>query len=431
MKKLVIDFFKNLVRLSFMGGLIGLVIGVYQLLCQLVMKASTYLFRSKEAVIIIFLVSGIILLAYISNKLIKFDSTIGGSGIPQLEINIRQKLDNIKWYRSGPLMIINSLISFFVGFALGSEGPSVFLGGNVGLLSNEVFKDDDEDLVAISAGSGFGCAFLSPLAGFCYIFEESLHHFSFKLVIKALYVAFLSFFVSRLINSHHLIAIDITTTFDFKYYYLIPFLIVCNVIAATFFVFVLLKIKDFISAHKNNFFIKNKIYIGFIVASLISFSFFDYSFGGGNIIHNILNYKSLQVIILLLIFRFCYTIFSANSQATGGLVVPMLTIGGILGLLISQVSIQYFGMAEELTSIVVLISMLTFFGVVTKTPFTALVIVLSTAGFEHLDTIILPAALVIFISYFISKWMKIDCLYEYLIHRLQKEEIKDLSAKQN
>ncbi len=419
MKEKILKILYYGIKAIITGFFVGLIVGTYQLCANLVIDASKELFATQNIMIALIVVVVVAALAFIAHFLVTFDTNIAGSGIPQLEVNIRKKLDNMKWYKTMPLMFINSIVSFFAGLGLGSEGPSVVLGGNASLMVNDWFKDDDEDEVAIASGAGFGCAFLSPLAGIFYTFEESLHRFNIKIIIRTIIIVFVAFFISSLINHHHLLTMDITTDLGFEEYYPLIFVILLNVIVGSLFVLLLIRLKDFLAKHKKNFFVKYRIYWMFILALLVSFFFAIGSGSGGRIIAMILEEKSILILLGLLLFRFVYTIFSANSTATGGLVVPIICFGALSGMIVCVSCNQLFGFEEQYFAPIVLISMLTSFAVVTKAPLTALAVIVSTVGFNtHGLYILLPAFLTIAIAYFLSRLTKIDCLYELLIERL-------------
>lgn len=401
------------------GFFVGLIVGIYQLCATLLLSYANEKFASDDMTTIIVIIIIGIALAFISREIVKFDSNVSGSGIPQLEVNIRQELDNMKWYKTMPLMFFNSLVSFFVGLGLGGEGPSVVLGGNASLMVNEWFDDDDEEEVAIASGAGFGCAFLSPLAGIFYTFEESLHRFNAKIVIRTLIIVFIAFFTSSLINHHHLLSMEINYNLNFAEYYPLIIVALLNVAIGSLFVLGVIYLKDFLNKYKDNFFVKYRLYFIFALALLISFIFSMGSGSGSKIISSILNEPSLMMLLGLLVFRFFYTIISSNSTATGGLVVPIICFGALIGMIVSVSCHELFGLSEKTYSTIVLISMLTSFAVVTKAPLTALAVVISTAGFNERGLYILvPAALTIGCAYFLSRLTKIDCLYELLIERL-------------
>ena len=310
MKKKILKILYYGIKAIITGFFVGLIVGTYQLCANLVIDAAKELFATQNIMIALIVIVVVAALAFIAHFLVTFDSNIAGSGIPQLEVNIRKKLDNMKWYKTMPLMFFNSIVSFFVGLGLGSEGPSVVLGGNASLMVNDWFKDDDEDEVAIASGAGFGCAFLSPLAGIFYTFEESLHRFNIKIIIRTIIIVFVAFFISSLINHHHLLTMDITTDLGFEEYYPLIFVILLNVIVGSLFVLLLIWLKDFLAKHKKNFFVKYRIYWMFILALLVSFFFAIGSGSGGKIIATILEEKSILILLGLLLFRFVYTIFS-------------------------------------------------------------------------------------------------------------------------
>ena len=148
MKKLFLTSLKNI---SFYLGLsvfIGLIVGAYQLGITFFKDSSNFLYNSRNIVIIILTILLVIVLAILNDLILRFYPHINGSAIPYIELAIREntKID----YKKGIVTIIlNSFISTLAGFTLGSEGPSICLGGMSGSLFSDLFKrnkDINEDL---------------------------------------------------------------------------------------------------------------------------------------------------------------------------------------------------------------------------------------------------------------------------------------------
>ena len=157
---------------SFIGLIVGLIVGLYQLGMGFVVKGATYLIKSNLLILNIVFFVLVILLSFVNYFIIKFDKDIDGNGIVQLTKRLKNKE---KVYKKAGIMtiILNSYVSSFCLMPLGAEAPSLVLASRIGDLGLQIFKiEDREETNQVCLGAGFGCAFLSPLAGLTYMLEH-------------------------------------------------------------------------------------------------------------------------------------------------------------------------------------------------------------------------------------------------------------------
>ena len=415
------------------GIIIGLVVGLYQLAISLMVNISKFMYGNEMIVLVLVMVAIGIGLAFINDLLIKFAPGIDGSGIPNIELGIRGK-KKIDWKKEIVLMFVNSCISTLAGFPLGSEGPSVVMGGKISKMTQDITKIEDNDSIAIACGTGFGCAFLSPLAGLCYIFEESLHKFNPSLLFRALLMMLSAYFTSSLINHHHILNVVNAEMPGIHEYYVFIILMIINAFVGIGFVKLIVWLKELFTVHKDNIIIKNRGFILFGLVIILNVFLLELMGSGSGLVENIAQYEIIWVVLLILLFRFVITCLSGAGKVTGGLVVPMMVLGALTGQLVFLACNQVFGLNSELQPIIVLVSMVMIFGVITKTPITSIALIYSTIGYctgDYLHSlIIIPiAAVTIFGSFYISKLFKVDCLYELFMEvSLRDEERKKIEV---
>ena len=132
MKKITKEDFKKymfkLLQTLIIGVCVGLVVGLYQLIVTNVTTLSRYLYGNESILVVCVVVIVSIGFAVANNFILKFFPGVDGSGIPNIELGIRGK-KKIEWKFEILFMAINSFISTFAGFPLGSEGPSVVMAG--------------------------------------------------------------------------------------------------------------------------------------------------------------------------------------------------------------------------------------------------------------------------------------------------------------
>ena len=136
-------FLNTILPILFNGLIIGIIVGVivwgYNFCAEHIMEFSKeiYSYVHKNIAFLPLLLVGVALIAVIMALLLKFIPEMAGSGIPYTEGVMRGELKykKIKMFFG---TIIYSFITFFSGLPLGSEGPSVQLGGIVGNCVNSV-----------------------------------------------------------------------------------------------------------------------------------------------------------------------------------------------------------------------------------------------------------------------------------------------------
>lgn len=427
-KKQLIDYLFLLLQTIVCGVIIGVVVGVYQLAVSFFSTLSRNLYGNESFLLVFLMVAIGIGLAFINDLILKFAPGVDGSGIPNIELGIRGKR-TIDWKKEIVLMFVNSCVSTLAGFPLGSEGPSVVISGKISEMTQDISHIENKDQTAIACGTGFGCAFLSPLAGICYIFEESLHKFNPSLLLRAILMMLTAFFTTGLINHHHLLSITNATMPNFNEYYVFLILVIVNALIGIIFVKSIVFVKRLFTIHKNKLFIKYRGYFLFAVVILLNIVCLPLMGSGGYLISNVGSYSLIYIVILILVFRFVITVLTGSGKVTGGLVVPIMTLGAVTGQLVYLLCSQCFGLTGDIQPIIVLVSMCMVFGVVTKTPITSIALIYSTIAYSTQDylhaLIIIPiAGICIFLATYISKLCKVDCMYELFMEISLEDEEK-------
>ncbi len=415
-----LSFWGNLLESLIIGILVGALVGLYQLGMQYVVKGSQFMYKSTNAWVIVAMVLAVIVLAVINFVILKKYKGIAGSGIPNIEVCIHEDKPT-DWKRELPLMFVNSYVSSFVGFPLGSEGPSVVIGGKTAQMVEDVGKAGEVDTIAMACGTGFGCAFLSPLAGFCYIFEESLHKFNPKMIIRALAMMISAFLVSSLINHHRLLEVHSVSMIPFSNYYVFLMMVVVNVLVGVAFVKGIIGVKALFAKHKNNFFVKYFGFVLFPVMLVLNYLCLSWMGGGASLIAIVQDFPTIWLLLGVLVLRFVTTVSAGGSgKVTGGLVIPMMTFGALTGQVICNLCNKYLGMSTDANGVIVLISMCMIFAVVTKTPITATALVYSALAYSannYLSVLeVIPmTAVAMFVATFGAKLLGSDDLYKLMI----------------
>ena len=419
-KRRLQGFWAELLESILIGAFIGLVVGVYQRVMHYAVEGSEFMYSNENPWVKVGMVVAVIAIAIISHFILKHNPGVRGSGVPYMEHAIQED-HYINWKKELPLMFFNSVASGFVGMPLGSEGPSVVLGGKTAEMVEDGVSAGEDDTVVMGFGTGFGCAVLSPLAGICYIFEEALKKLNLKFFVRGVAMMLAAFLVTSQINDHRVLHIEDPVLLPFKNYYVFAFLVIVNVILGCGFVKGLTFAKNLLEKNKHKFWSKNFGFAVFAVVLVLNFVCLEWMGSGAHIIEHISHYENVWVLVGLLAFRFVITIFAGTDRVTGGIVIPMLTFGAIGGQIVCLLCNELLGMPTESNSVIILISMCIIFSVVNKNPITATVLFFSSIGHsagDHVSVLpILPmTAVAIFVATALSKLFVKDGLYHSLLH---------------
>ena len=392
--------------------IIAIAIYIFQYLSTLVINLSGYFKEINTlniiiySIIAIFLATLEILVVYYYKK----------KNEPLDIIKIEEKKNKkVKLLIKLLILLSTCLISFFLGFALGGEGPSVLLGSILGIIIGRIFEHDEtnEALVKLGESIGFSLAFLNPIAGIFKFFKDRKFDFSNMLqylrVIVSVIVSYL--FLSLLKGSFTFnLFFNITDFINYRVGWI--FLIIPIIVFIfTYFYKVSLKyFKKIIS--------KNKIiaYIIFPILLVILSITIKYLLpivegSGANLFSNILVSSSLIMLFLYLMIRFIYVVFSFGSEFEGGVVLPTISIGAILGRIIGDLLSLFINISDNDKLIIIIVTLILFYAFTFKELLVGISLIFSFGNPLYIFPGLVISSV---ISYLIIKVFKIKGLHEYL-----------------
>lgn len=365
-----------------------------------------------------------IIVSYLSKK---FPIT-KGSGIPQVKALILRKLNYVSWIREFFVKFIGGLLGIGAGLSLGREGPSVQLGSYIGYGFTKIFKRDYTDrkyLVTAGSSAGLSGAFGAPLAGAIFSMEELHRFFSSKLIICTVLASICSNFVSRRIfgiNPAFDLYVKYPTNIN-PYLQFLLFVIFGVIIAfgGAFFTYSLIKSQEIFDGIKLPNFIKTSFVM--TLSFVICFIMPDMTGGGHQLVEDLPDLK--QTIIFLIVIFLVKLFFTTISYATGfpgGIFLPMLVLGAILGKIYALILISTLGVGTDFIIHYMILGMAGYFVAVVRAPITGIILILEMTGsFNYLLAIITVSI----IAYYVTDILKLEPIYDILYDRMPKNKLKN------
>ena len=347
---------------------------------------------------------------------IRFSPEASGSGIPHLKA-VLLGLRPFRWSRVLVVKFISMLIGGSAGMMLGREGPTVHMGGAIGQglansLPDKIFKERSV-LVAAGGGAGLAAAFNSPLAGLVFVLEELDSRCSSFEFFAAAIACLTADMVCRLAlgqypTFHLVIAgappLDMLIAF-------LPLGVVSGLLGFLF----------------NRTLLATQALIRlpfwprcvwwFILAAMVATVGWltpDLLGSGQGFVNGIIEGKVLtpQTVLLFFIIRFVVTIGSSSSGTSGGIFMPVLVLGALLGLGVgSIIQLLFPGLSVDLKLFAV-VGMASYFTGVVQAPLTGVVLIIEMTGNYML---ILPLFVACFSAQIVADWLGVMPIYDALL----------------
>ncbi|MFK4785934.1 ClC family H(+)/Cl(-) exchange transporter [Fusobacterium sp. MFO224] len=356
---------------------------------------------------------------------------VKGSGIPQVKGIIARQMD-FNWTKELGTKFFGGVVAIGTGMSMGREGPSVQLGAELGRGIFDIFKRKDYDkkyLVTCGASAGLTAAFGAPFAGVVFAIEE-IHKFMSPLLITCVLIAsvcaeFVTKFFFGFGTSFDLK--DVTTIYQLKYYFLL--------VIFAFFVTILGKLFSDGIVYFQKLYSKIKIPpvirpIVVVITSIILGLFcMDVTSGGHGlaekIIHQPFAYKTL---IILFVLKFIFTLMCYGSGAPGGIFLPILVLGALVGKFFGMLVINHFhGLTSGYEVYFVILGMAAFLTAVVKSPLTGTILILEMTGsFAHF----FPLVVTCMATFLISELLEMKPIYDILLlNMLPKTKFQERRCK--
>lgn len=409
---------------AFVGIVIGIIVGLFNLALKFFsgLSVDIYAFVKENPLFIPLLFAVLVLFAMIMHLIHQKNPSARGGGMPQT-IAMCKGEAKYKWYNVLWGTISCSFMSFACGLPVGAEGPSMFVGSAAADGAHKTMKlrpYTHKYLVSAGASAGLAATFNAPLAGIIFTIEKVHRKFS-PLLLFVVGIAVI--FSTITINLLSLLWGGQALFFDFPFLADIPFeffgmLALLGVVVgfcAVGFQLLLVKTQKFMDKKTKQFPYWVRLICIFVLTGIVGLLLTDAITGGHDLIEKIasLDFAIISLLVLLVVKLFLITI-CYNSGATGGLFVPSLCIGALVGGICGHLMVLC-GLPAELYATIVCISMMGFLSGTTHAPISALVLMIEISGFTGN---LLSSGLVIIISFVTALILRRKSLYEEQVDRI-------------
>ena len=420
--KSVVENPRYIFRLTVQGVMVGIFAGLMVCLYRYLLNGSEHILRDYLGMIhgnVLYIILFFIALAVMGlliDRLTKWEVDSAGSGIPQIYAEVKGHME-ANWAKVLFSKITAGVLTALGGLSLGPEGPSVQIGGMAGKGIARLFKGSKTDelrLILVGSAVGITAAFNAPLAGVIFVFEEINHGFDKTLVFIALVSAIVSDFISKMIFGQSTVLSFPIYNIPLESYWILVILGILIGLLGYVYNVGMIKSSEFVSNLKIPSWLK--FVLVFMVSGVVALTVPEISDGGHFMMDMLdLAMPSLGVLVLLLVLKYLFSMFSFSSGAPGGIFLPILVLGAYIGAVFGTVVVPAFGLEHDLIYRFIVISMAGFFAATVRSPITGVVLLAEMSG----STESLVAMIIVsLIAYVIPTLLGNEPIYESLYDRL-------------
>lgn len=412
------------------GLITGLVVSAFRWIIDQTLTGLQWLYplmRSHLWMVIPYLLIMIVICWLLGIIIHPYLVDMSGSGVPQIEEQLAGG-HHMNWWPVMWRKFIGGLLAICPGLFLGREGPCIQMGAAIGQgLGENVFNDPHDQshrfLVTCGVAAGLSAAFSAPVAGTMFLIEEMIFRFKPRIWLTALAAAICADLVTLVVfGTKPCLYLPIKINLPLASYPELCLLGVVIGILAYCYQYCLLNLRwwfrglTFISRQYQSI-------IPLILVIPIGL-WHQQLLGGSHLLINAVahsevtasNYHQLIMTMgIFLIIRFIFSMISYGTGVPGGIFMPILTLGALIGAIAASLLIQSSIIPGMAFVNITAISMAAYFGAIEHAPFTAILLLTEMIGSVEQ---VLPMTLVTFVAYVMD-----DLLGGRPIYTALREEI--------
>lgn len=398
----------------------GLVVVAYRVLLGKAesFTGNMYKFLACHKMYIPLGVVALIIAGYVVGILVEKQPMISGSGIPQVEGILTG------YFEVSPVKIlinkfVGGVIAVGSGLSLGREGPSIQLGASCGQIVSRIFKRpklEGRFLLTSGASAGLAAAFNAPFSGVIFALEEVHKNFSPVVLLSAMSASVTADFITKQFLGRKplfdMVGAKPLAMIPFKYYGLLIILGIILGLAGAFYNFVLLKTQDLYGKISST---RIRMIVPFLFAILFGLLCPEVLAGGHGIIQGLLREQIvLKMAVIFLVLKFIFSMISFCSGSPGGILFPLLVLGGLIGTIFGEVAVKILGINPQYLTTFTILSMAGMFTSIVRAPITGIMLICEMSGsFTHLLTVTIVCA----VAYLVADLIGSTPIYESLLDR--------------
>lgn len=358
---------------------------------------------------------------WLTGKLVNLQPMISGSGIPQVKGVLQNKLQ-MNWWKTLLAKFLGGTLSIGTGLSLGREGPSIQIGASVGQGISEWLrrtKTEEHMLITCGASAGLAAAFNAPIAGVIFALEEVHMNFSPLIMIAALGSSLVADFVSKeFFGLNPIFHFSSIGTLPLNQYLHLIILGLVVGIAGMGFNKAIYIFQDFYRK-MNRLSPEFRPVLPFLISGVLGLSLPQVLGGGNHLVNEMISSNfPLRLLLIIFIVKFLFTMFSYGSSAPGGIFLPMLVIGGMIGVLYCKAMNGITGGSLSESGFLIL-AMAGYFTASVRAPITGIILITEMTGsFTNL----LSTGVVCLVAYMTAELFRSHPIYEVLLRRFLRQD---------
>ncbi len=429
-------FFPCFVFSLIAGGATGGIIFLFKLCAGYVLDLSAGIYTAvrEHPVWLPALVGGAAVVGLLAALLLHYARDCRGGGIPT-SVAILRGLTDFHWVKSLFGLFVSALLSFLGGVPLGNEGPSVQMGTAIGRGTVRLFTKKnaawDRYIMTGGACAGFAVATGAPLSGILFAFEEAHRRFSPMLFLSAAMTVSAATGVMHLLCgvsgvSPYLLDLQPAAALPLRYIWLAAVVgLVCG-LCAILFMKVYAAVGTLLTRQLQKLPFTAKVILIFVLVAVSGFALKEVIGTGHDIVEQLLHGPMVWYLLLLVFcLRAAFLILANQAGISGGLFVPTLAFGALLGSLCGNVAVQTGLLPKDYYIVPVLIGMTAFLAATSRTPITAIAFALEAlAGLTN----ILPITVGVTLAFLAIETWDIPSLHETVIAKRVASYTADKTA---
>jgi len=369
------------------GVITGILIFLFKLSASLVIRLSEHFYTAvrTDPGRLPLLLLGVVLIGLAASLVLARVPDCRGGGIPT-SIALLRGLVTFRWLRSIVFVFLSAMLTYLGGVPLGNEGPSVQMGTAVGRGIVRKYPAWNRYIMTGGACAGFAAATGAPVTGMFFAFEEAHRRFSPLIFLAASLSAISGSVTMNVLCSfcdmeYTLFRAAETAVLPIRYYWVAAVSGILVGLSAAVFTKAYRRIRRFIRKTLKNIPGFVKITVVFVSAALIGFFSEDCIGSGHHLVSELLSGHGIWYrLTVIFIIRAVLLLTATNADITGGLFVPTLAFGAILGALCGEILVRAGLLPPAYYILTVIMGIVSFLGASSRTPLMALTFAVEVLG---------------------------------------------------